>query len=142
MSGSHDETLRFWDVATGQPIDEPLTGHKAPVWYVAFDPSDGGKILVSVDGNGTMLRWDAATRQPLGPPMDTGTETEGVALSPDGKTIAIGAFDTSGTINLWNIDTAEWAERVCNTANRSLTESEWKQFMGDVQYEASCPEVP
>jgi WD40 repeat protein/DNA-binding SARP family transcriptional activator len=139
VSGSHDETLRFWDVATGQPIGEPLTGHKAPVWYVAFDPSDGGKTLVSVDGNGTMLRWDAATRQPFGPPMDTGTETEGVALSPDGKTLAIGAFDTSGTINLWNIDTAEWAERVCVTANRSLTAGEWKQFMGEVPYEAGCP---
>ena len=69
-------------------------------------------------------------------------ETEGVALSPDGKTIAIGAFDTSGIISLWNIDTAEWAERACETANRSLTEGEWKQFMGDVPYEASCPEVP
>ena len=143
VSGSHDETLQFWDVASGQPIGEPLTGHKAPVWYVAFDPSDGGKTLVSVDGNGTVMRWDAATRQPLGPPMYTGTETEGAALSPDGKTISIGSFDTTGTINLWSLDTAEWAERACEIANRALTKDEWKRIMGEVPYEDSCqPRVP
>lgn len=138
VTGSHDETIRFWDVATGQAIGEPLRGHKGPIWYVAFDPSDGGKTLVSADGTGAVLRWDVATRLPLGPPLYTDTETEGIALSPDGKTVAIGSFDNSGAINLWKLDTTEWTQRVCDIANRNLTSDEIERFMGDVPNLIDC----
>ena len=44
-SGSDDDTVRLWDVATGQQIGSPLTGHTGAVTSVAFSPD--GKTLAS-----------------------------------------------------------------------------------------------
>src|SRR5208337_1785798 len=44
-SGSQDKTIRLWDVASRQPLAEPLTGHRDSVMSVAFSPD--GKTLAS-----------------------------------------------------------------------------------------------
>ncbi len=44
-SGGWDWTIRLWDVATGQPIGEPLRGHEGSVWSIAFSPD--GSMLAS-----------------------------------------------------------------------------------------------
>ena len=50
-SGSGDKTIILWDVASRQPIGQPLTGHSAVVSSVAFSPDTpqgtGGKTLAS-----------------------------------------------------------------------------------------------
>src|SRR5436189_263290 len=43
-SGSHDKTIRLWDVQTGKG-HAPLRGHTAPVLSVAYSPD--GKTLAS-----------------------------------------------------------------------------------------------
>ena len=37
-SGSTDDTIRLWDVATGRPIGSPLTGHTGPVCVGGVQP--------------------------------------------------------------------------------------------------------
>ena len=44
FTGSHDNTVRIWDVASQQQVAQ-LTGHTSPVTSVAFDGS--GKYLAS-----------------------------------------------------------------------------------------------
>ena len=65
-SGSHDGTVRLWDVATGRPIGSPLTGHTGEVYSVAFSPD--GKTLASGSADGTVRLWDVATGRPIGNP--------------------------------------------------------------------------
>src|SRR2546423_90332 len=57
-SGSHDRTVRVWDVATGQ-VDRTLGGHSNGVLSVAFSP-DGGKVA-SGSHDRTVRVWDVAT---------------------------------------------------------------------------------
>ena len=57
-SGSYDDTVRLWDVATGRPIGQPLTGHTGVVTSVAFSPD--GKTLTSGGSDNTIRRWDVA----------------------------------------------------------------------------------
>jgi WD40 repeat protein len=62
VSGSHDETVRLWDVATGASL-QTLEGHPGSVNSVAFSPD--GKQVVSESNDETVRLWDAATGAPL-----------------------------------------------------------------------------
>jgi uncharacterized protein with WD repeat len=99
-SGSVDTTVRLWDVATGEPHGEPLTGHTNWANDVAFSPD--GKLLVSASKDKTVRLWDVATGEPHGQPLKGHTESvNGVEFSPDGKLLASSSLDT--TVRLWNV---------------------------------------
>jgi WD40 repeat protein len=86
-SGSHDETVRLWDAATGAPHGEPLEGHSSWVNSVAFSPD--GKLVASGSDDETVRLWDAATGAPHGEPLEGHSDwVNSVAFSPDGKLVA------------------------------------------------------
>jgi len=102
-------TLRLWNVATRRQIGQPFTAPASnstnslinAVNSVAFS-RDGRTLAAGID-DGTARLWDAATLQPIGPPLtvsDT-TAVNSVAFSPDGRTLATGNAD--GTVRLWDI---------------------------------------
>ena len=57
VSGGDDGTVRVWDLAAGQPLGEPLTGHYSLVYEVAVGELDGRPIAVSGGDDGTVRRW-------------------------------------------------------------------------------------
>ncbi|KAG2746359.1 WD40 repeat-like protein, partial [Suillus brevipes Sb2] len=94
-----DSTVRLWDVATGQPVGEPLRGHTYSVYSVSFSP-DGTRI-VSGSWDMTVRLWDAATGQPVGEPLRGHTDSvNSVSFSPDGTRIVSGSSDK--TVRLWD----------------------------------------
>jgi hypothetical protein len=99
-SASSDETIRLWEVATGQPIGAPLAGHTDWVRSVAFSPD--GQTLASASDDDTIRLWEVATGQPIGAPLAGHTDwVNSVAFSPDGQTLASGSLD--GTVRLWAV---------------------------------------
>ena len=58
VSGSHDETIKIWDAATGREM-QTLEGHRDWVRSVAF--SADSKLVVSGSDDETIKIWDAAT---------------------------------------------------------------------------------
>ena len=107
-SGSSDATIRLWDVSTalnagvttGKPLGQPITGHKGPVWSVAFSPN--GTALASSSSDGTARLWDVATGRPLGQPYTSPAgQVNSVAFSPNGQMLA--SAGKNGVIRLWDV---------------------------------------
>ena len=102
-SGSSDNTIILWDVASGRPIGQPLRGYNSSIYSVAFSPD--GKTLASGSGDNTIILWDVASQQPIGQPLrGHDSSIYSVAFSPDGKTLASGSADY--TVILWDVSTA------------------------------------
>ena len=80
ISGSDDETVRVWDLATGTPVGAPLTGHGGLVHAVAVAELDGRPVVISGSSDGTVRVWDLASGTPAGGPF-TGHTRGGYAVA-------------------------------------------------------------
>jgi len=111
-STSNDETVRVWEVATGQVVRR-LKGREIGWESVAFSPD--GQYLAS-GGGFTIQLWEFATgqemhlvRMEVGGFMDTlargKPRVRSVTFSPDGQYLAWGSGD--GTVRLWDVATGQ-----------------------------------
>lgn len=99
VSGSYDETVALWDVASGSVV-RYFRGHSSSVTSVAF--GDDGKTIASGSDDHTIKLWDVATGLELRTLRGHSSPTS-TAFSPDGKTLA----DESGKniARFWDIST-------------------------------------
>jgi WD40 repeat protein/class 3 adenylate cyclase len=138
-STGNDGTVRLWDVVHHRSLGPPLVGHTDFTAAVAFSPD--GTMLASGGGDHVVRLWDVASRQPLGAPLGEYVRSiSSLAFTPDGRTLATGSWD--GTVRLWNLDVRGWPSRACRIANRNLTRAEWRQYVGDLPYQKTCPNLP
>jgi mono/diheme cytochrome c family protein len=104
VSGSEDQTVRLWDVATGKELAR-CTGHTEEVLAVAFTPD--GRRVVSGGRDRTVRLWDVATGKELARCTGHTERVGSVAVSPDGRQVASASWDQ--TVRLWDLDSG--AER-------------------------------
>jgi WD40 repeat protein len=114
LTGLQNGNVVLWQSATGKVIGR-VRPHPGRVYKVAFSPD--GKTMLSVSQVGSkdprsplftssVHLWKADTRQPIGELPHAGSINEnGVAFSPDSKTILTGSHD--GTARFWDTDTAK-----------------------------------
>jgi len=101
LSGSSDNTLKLWDVATGRCLrtfEEYFQGKVSSVCLSL----DGGYVL-SGSYEGTLKLWDVATGICL---RTFGGNTAGISsvcISPDGRYALSGSYD--GFLSVWEIST-------------------------------------
>ena len=97
-SRSYDESIRLWDVGTGDQIDIfQSDGSDA----LAF--SQDSKIFAIGRHDGTILLWDIANHEQMGLLNAQEASWESLAFSTDNKILASG--DKDGAIQLWDIAT-------------------------------------
>ncbi|MEH1919070.1 protein kinase domain-containing protein [Nostoc sp.] len=99
-TGSHDKTIKLWDVGTGREI-YTLHGHFDSVYCVAYSPD--GKTLATGSDDKTIKLWDVTTGGQILTIQAHFEWVRSVAFSPDGKTLASGSYDK--TIKLWDVTT-------------------------------------
>jgi WD40 repeat protein len=106
-SGSSDQTIKFWDVPTGQEMTTVASKIKE-VQALAF--SRDGHWLAAENSVDTVTLWDAATggevrRFPSNKPLGVlgSSWVYSIAFSPDGRWLASGVDDR--TVRLWDVET-------------------------------------
>lgn len=99
MSANIYGVIRLFDVGSKKSLSL-LKGHLANVRSLAFTPD--GRTLVSGGNDCTVKIWDVATGNVRGSYITYGSQVQRVAVSPDGKTVAL-ANDGNGSVRLWDI---------------------------------------
>lgn len=94
-TSSRDNTVRLWDVHTGEPLTSPLQ-HRESVTALAFSPD--GRTLATGAQDNTVRLWDVPTGKPLAPPLQHTETVSSVIFSPDSRTLVTGA----GICRLWD----------------------------------------
>jgi WD40 repeat protein len=96
-SGSEDDTVKLWDLATGA-VRATLYEHRRQVDSVAFSPD--GSTLATGSQDGTVKLWDLRTAALKRTLVDSVGSLLTVAFSPDGRRLVVGSVE--GTIKLWD----------------------------------------
>src|SRR5262249_26529276 len=96
--GNEDGTAIQWNIATGQPIGQPMK-HDGEVRSVAFSP-DGKSILTAAADDKRAHLWNAADAMPVRT-FDNDAAGSSVDLCLDGKTVIPGA--ENGSVQLWDM---------------------------------------
>ena len=95
-----------WDLSEGGRFLGKSVGHTDCVLCAAWLP-DGGRFLTG-SRDGTVQLWDAATGQPLGPPLGAPAAhprgAEQLAVSPDGRRLLVRTGDDA---RLWDLERRE-----------------------------------
>ena len=110
-SGSHDQTVRLWDVETGKQI-RMLRGHQDNITFLSFSPD--GSTLISISRDMTINFWDItsgelklpfAIQGVISDKIETKEKIKRTFFSPD-RSILITAGE-SRTIHLWDSTTGK-----------------------------------
>ena len=118
-SGSSDNMVRLWEVATGKELQRHK-GHNSNVNSVAYSPD--GKLLASGSSDNTVRLWEVSTGKELQRLEGHNSDVNSVAYSPDGKHLASGSSDN--TVRLWEMATGKELQRL----------EEHSQFVNSVAY--------
>lgn len=90
-SAGVDKTVRIWDIATGR--EKAALRHEHHVSQLAFVQGDA--LLVT--GSNVVRLWDLNTGKEKATQTTKGREVSALAVSPDGKTVAVAVDATNHT---------------------------------------------
>lgn len=97
-SGSIDDTIKLWDIRTGQEL-KTLKGHRSWVNSVAFSPD--GKLLISGSADKTIKLWDVQNGREIRTFLGHNDQVSSVSFSSDNHTFASTGWDRN--IKMWDI---------------------------------------
>jgi hypothetical protein len=97
-SGSLDQTVRVWAVASGHVL-HTLRRHSDHVVHVAFSPD--GVLLASASKDQTVIVWDRVSGQVLHTLRGHTSSVGAVAFSPDGARLASAGWDRA--VMVWDM---------------------------------------
>ena len=139
VTGGNTGIPSFWDTRTWKLVTRPAQGHGSALVGMSVDPAAGrwppSAMTTGTSSCGTSPRVARSARRFTG----DASHVPGARLfySSDGRRLL--AFSGLGRITVWDVDPESWKRRACSIAGRNLSRDEWRDFVGDTPYHATCP---
>jgi WD40 repeat protein len=107
VTGGADNTVRIWNLRTGEQVGPPLTGHTDRVGAVAVVRSGDRTVLVTTAGGyqgatSEARFWDLATGAPLGAPLTGHPLSSAFLGQPGGEGSLLVAAGPGNPITVWD----------------------------------------
>lgn len=102
VSGSMDDTIRVWNLQTGELL-QTLVGHTKVINCLAISPD--GQTLVSGSDDHSIRFWNLPTGKSLRILREHTRDVTSVSVSSNGEILASGSEDR--TVRLWKLHTGE-----------------------------------
>ena len=117
------------------PVTRVFSGHAGPIHWDTISRDD--RTLATSGLDGTVRLWDIESEQAVGAPLPglPGHAVIGL-LTPDGNAVIAG-YDT-GRAYRWDLRPASLTRQACVVAGRTLTRSEWDEFLPGRDYKPAC----
>jgi WD40 repeat protein len=113
VSGSQDNTVRVWDLASGRPI-RTLRGHTNSVSSVAV--TSDSQLVVSGSWDKTARIWNLASGRLVRTLEDPNERVDAVALTPDNQFVLSGGKD--GIVRVWDLASGQLVRTLkCHKVN-------------------------
>ena len=116
--------VSLWDLRTRRPLGPPQSAHVGPVWTPTF--SRDGRWMATAGEDRIVRLWDLNRRRPVAnlPPASF---VDDVALSPDGKTLAVttGNERGQGSVEIYSVP------RLARIAELRARWGRWGRFSPD-----------
>ena len=148
-AGQSDGTVRVWRDVRQRELTFSISSN-SPVRSVVFAPD--GLMIATASDDGVLRLWSVFGGSPMSPEIRAHkNRMRSIAFTPNTQNLISGQQD--GTIQIWSIgvltnraaaqpESASLKARACRIANRNLSLSEWRQFMGETPYRRICAEFP
>jgi WD40 repeat protein len=102
VSASNDQTLKVWDIKTGE-IVRTLGGHTGSVRAVVVTPD--GRFAISASGDETLKVWNIKTGEIVRTAEGQTHGSNARVVMPDGRFAISASFDR--TLKIWDIQTGK-----------------------------------
>jgi WD40 repeat protein len=107
-TGNGDGTVQLWNAAGFHQASAPLAtstpeSATAAAGHAPAVLSANGEIVAVSGAHGAVRLWNAVTGRPIGGPIAGGRAVTGLAVSPDGKTVAV----VADGLQLWATATGQ-----------------------------------
>jgi len=125
------------EIATAKRVVSTGVGHNKEITAMTFSPD--GTHLATASFDETARIWDASQGTEAAR-FATAGAVNAVAFSPDGRILAVGTEAGDAAVYYWK--PTDLVAQACARLTRNLSKPEWQQFLGEVDYRATCNDLP
>jgi len=137
---SNTDILQVWDVESGAEL-AVLSGHDTPLGGAVLN-ADETRLLTSGGWNGIARLWDVEYGVELftfSGHVQWGDFELGFVSADESRLLVA---NEDGTVRQYYIWMEDLLAAACQHTPRNMTLDEWRRYMGEEEYRATCPDLP